>query len=291
MLKTIIFLLIFCFTSVVLFSNADVIDLESKYRLLNEKAERSIEANSQQDIISETRIIAPKVSNIHKDLRAALLSKSFTKLELQDVIVNKISRVGMLPSMVGYHDFPVAVGISVNEELIHNLPDETSIDPGSLVTIELGGSTYKAYASQTWSFLIPPVSDEKLRILNIANQALRNAVELVAPGVRTGDIGHVIQNTVEEAGYNVVREYCGYTMGKKRIMDPQITTYGRPNTGTALEKDQIINIHVLITDGSGDIRLHPNRWGVKINSGKLSVALSMMVLVTEDGHEVLTPEI
>ena len=264
------------------------IELVEKFGTLNSKAAKSIQNTELEEITEEAKNISPKVSEIHKKINLALSNGAYSKLQLQSLIVDQLTAENLLPSMAGYKGFPSAVAISLNKELIHNIPDKSKIKPGSIVTVEIGASSDKAYASQTWSYLVPPIDQERYELLNAATLALKNGVKKVTPGGKVGDIGNAIQQVIESKGYNIVREYCGYAMGKERIMSPQILGYGKPGTGPSIKSGQILNIHVMAIDGERNTKLHKNGWGVQAKIGENSVALSAMVLVTDTGYELLT---
>ncbi|MCJ8311461.1 MAG: M24 family metallopeptidase [Saccharospirillaceae bacterium] len=266
------------------------IQLIKKYGPQNSEAARSIKNTELKKIIEETRIISPKVSEIHKQINHSLSNQTYSKLKLQSFIVDKLTDNNLLPSMVGYKGFPSAVAISVNKELIHNIPDNSIIKAGSIVTVEIAASSKIAYASQTWSYLVPPIDPRRYDLLKTAKLALKNAITLVASGVQLGDIGNTIQQTIESKGYNVVREYCGFAMGTERIMEPQILGYGKIGTGEVIKSGQILNIQVMAIDGKRDIKLHKNGWGVTAIDANNSVVLSAMVLVTDTGYERLSQE-
>ena len=110
----------------------------------------------------------------------------------------------------------------------------------------------------------------------------------VKPGAKLGDIGYVIQNHAEKAGYSVVREYCGHGIGKVFHQDPQILHYGRPGTGESLEEGMTFTIEPMINAGKRDIRTMPDQWTVKTKDRSLSAQWEHTLLVTKDGVEILT---
>jgi methionyl aminopeptidase len=117
---------------------------------------------------------------------------------------------------------------------------------------------------------------------------LWKGITMVRPGARLGDIGHVIQQHAEAAGYSVVREYCGHGIGKNFHEDPQILHYGRPGTGLELKTGMIFTIEPLINAGKRDIRTMPDQWTVKTRDRSLSAQWEHTILVTETGYDVLT---
>jgi methionyl aminopeptidase len=259
-----------------------------KYRAKNQNASKLIKSAAPDDIIKESRRIAPLVSEVLQFAHSMILNEKITKLELQRHIIDNLDDHNLIPSMAGYNGFPAAIAISIDSELIHNIPDDTVILPSSLVTIEVGASSKKAFASQAWSFLKPPVDPNKKYLYRAAKLALLEALEQVKDGSRIGNIGNKIQTIVEERGYNVVREYCGYAMGAERILEPQILGYGNFDTGPIMRAGQILNIHVMANEGKRSVVAKSDGWGVKSKDGSNSVALSTMVLVKAASYELLS---
>lgn len=283
-------LLVSCLSGLVACSGPEVENAKivEKYASLNSSAAKQIKSTSYENIVKESKRISPKISEIHEAIGLNLINKPYSKLELQEFVVAQLEKEGILPSMAGFKGFPAAIAVSINDELIHNLPDDTQIQPGSLVTVEIGGATNKAYAYQSWTYLVPPSSPQHKGLLDSAKKALSNAVDAIVPGAKVGDIGHAIQTAIEADGYNVVREFCGYRMGEEMMMEPQILGYGVPNTGAVIKIGQILNIHVLAIDGGRGLKMRDNGWGVYTKDGVNSVALSAMVLVSDSGGELLT---
>lgn len=263
-------------------SNDEIVEI---YLQKNREAASSIEQKPQADIITETRKIAPMVSAI-LEKSWAILDGKLTKLDLQHFILNEIKKDGLLPAMVGYNGFPAAIPISLNHEIIHNIPDQSVIKPNSLTTIEVGVSTGKAYASQTWTHGL-----KDLRLRNACKHALKAGITQVAPSTPINQIGLAISETINSAGFSVVEDYCGYGMGKNRIQDPQILGYDgySSNKIPLMKAGDIYNIQVIANAGKKLTRLNmKNNWGVISKDRSQSAALSAMVLVTKDGAELLT---
>jgi methionyl aminopeptidase len=262
--------------------------LVDKYRKQNEDAAKLIKNIDIDEVINESRRIAPLVSEVLQSAQKAIFEEKLTKLELQTHVVKSLEDYNLIPSMAGYHGFPGAVAISIDNELIHNVPDKAVISPGSLVTVEVGASSNMAFASQAWSFLKPPIAENKHNLIRVAKSALNNALEQVKSGAHVGNIGNKIQTTIEGGGFSVVREYCGYAMGEERMLEPLILGYGKLNTGPIIHAGQILNIHVLANEGKRSVVIKGDGWGVKSTDGRNNVALSAMVLVKKESYELLS---
>jgi methionyl aminopeptidase len=113
-------------------------------------------------------------------------------------------------------------------------------------------------------------------------------IRMVRPGARLGDIGHAIQSHAERQGYSVVREFCGHGIGKKFHEEPQILHYGHPGTGLELKPGMIFTVEPMINAGRADIRQLADGWTIVTKDHSLSAQWEHTVLVTGDGHEVLT---
>lgn len=262
--------------------------LLSKYSQLNSKACAKIERAIYTDLLEETRRIAPIITRLHSQVPELLRRERITKRELQAAIIERLDEQKLYPSMAGYHGFPAPIAISVNDELIHNLPDDTIIPPGAIVTVEISASSMQAYAHQVWSFMNKPLDQTKQQLFDTAKKALTLAMKEVADKRHFSNISAVIQQTIESGGYQVVREYGGYVMGHQRIMEPPILCYGNAGSGPVMQTDQILNILVLATDGNNEVSLKNDGWGVITKDGCTSIALSAMVLVTKTGFELLS---
>jgi len=113
-------------------------------------------------------------------------------------------------------------------------------------------------------------------------------ISRIKPGAHLGDIGHVIQQHAEKAGYSVVREFCGHGIGKVFHEEPQVLHYGRPGTGIVLETGMIFTIEPMINAGKREIREMGDGWTIKTKDRSLSAQWEHMILVTDTGYEVLT---
>jgi methionyl aminopeptidase len=113
-------------------------------------------------------------------------------------------------------------------------------------------------------------------------------IDLVRPGVQLGDIGHVIQQHAETNGFTVVREYCGHGIGRGFHEDPQVLHYGRPGTGLAISEGMTFTIEPMVNAGKKETRLLNDQWTVVTRDRSLSAQWEHTILVTADGHEILT---
>ncbi len=195
---------------------------------------------------------------------------------------------GAVPAPLNYRGFPKSICTSVNHVVCHGIPGERKLKKGDIVNIDItvikdgwhGDTSRMFYAGE------PTVSGR--RVSEISHEAMRRAIEMVAPGVRLGDIGHLIQTYVEGEHCSVVREYCGHGIGLAFHEDPQVLHHGKPGTGMTLLPGMTFTIEPMVNAGKRHVRLLPDNWTVVTKDHSLSAQWEHTILVTEDGHEVLT---
>jgi methionyl aminopeptidase len=190
----------------------------------------------------------------------------------------------------GYPPFPGAICTSVNDVICHGIPDDKKIlKNGDAINLDITVITPEGYYGDTSRmFIVGEGTILAKRLAQVTYECMWKGITLVRPGARLGDIGHVIQQHAEAAGYSVVREYCGHGIGKNFHEDPQILHYGRPGTGLELKTGMIFTIEPMINAGKRDIRTMPDQWTVKTRDRSLSAQWEHTILVTETGYDVLT---
>ncbi|MHA6909540.1 type I methionyl aminopeptidase [Ralstonia pseudosolanacearum] len=190
----------------------------------------------------------------------------------------------------GYPPFPGAICTSVNDVICHGIPDDKKIlKNGDAINLDITVITPEGYYGDTSRmFIVGEGSILAKRLAQVTYECMWKGIAVVRPGARLGDIGHVIQQHAEAAGYSVVREYCGHGIGQVFHEDPQILHYGRPGTGLELKAGMIFTIEPMINAGKRDIRTMPDQWTVKTRDRSLSAQWEHTILVTETGYDVLT---
>ncbi|CBJ38657.1 methionine aminopeptidase [Ralstonia solanacearum CMR15] len=190
----------------------------------------------------------------------------------------------------GYPPFPGAICTSVNDVICHGIPDDKKVlKNGDAINLDITVITPEGYYGDTSRmFIVGEGSILAKRLAQVTYECMWKGIAVVRPGARLGDIGHVIQQHAEAAGYSVVREYCGHGIGQVFHEDPQILHYGRPGTGLELKAGMIFTIEPMINAGKRDIRTMPDQWTVKTRDRSLSAQWEHTILVTDTGYDVLT---
>lgn len=189
----------------------------------------------------------------------------------------------------GYPPFPKSICTSVNDVICHGIPGDRILKDGDAVNLDITVITQTGYFGDTSRmFLIGEPSILAKRLSQITYECMWLGIAQVKPGCTLGDIGHAIQSHAENAGYSVVREYCGHGIGQVFHDEPQIVHYGKPGLGERLHEGMTFTIEPMINAGKRDIRTMPDQWTVKTKDRSLSAQWEHTCLVTPTGVEVLT---
>jgi len=203
-----------------------------------------------------------------------------------DYIVNTQKAI---PAPLNYHGFPKSICTSLNHVICHGIPSDTKIlKKGDMLNIDITVIKDGYHGDTSMMFFIGEPAPALDRLARITQECLYLGIDMVKPGVRLGDIGHAIQQHAESNHYSVVREYCGHGIGKGFHEEPQVLHYGRPNTGVELQPGMIFTIEPMLNLGTRHNRLLNDGWTVVTKDRKASAQWEHTILVTEDGHDVLT---
>ncbi|RTZ58464.1 MAG: type I methionyl aminopeptidase [Gammaproteobacteria bacterium] len=202
-----------------------------------------------------------------------------------EFIVNDLKAV---PAPLDYHGFPKSICTSVNQQVCHGIPGEKTLKKGDIVNLDITVIQDGWHGDTSKMFFIGEPGIQARRLSRISYECLLMAIDMVKPGAQLGDIGHQIQSHAEAAGYSVVREYCGHGIGRKFHEDPQVLHYGQPHTGIELREGMTFTIEPMLNAGKKDIKVLPDKWTVVTRDRSLSAQWEHTILVTADGHEVLT---
>jgi methionyl aminopeptidase len=188
-----------------------------------------------------------------------------------------------------YNGFPKSVCTSVNNVICHGIPDNTVLNEGDIINVDVTPILDGYYADTSMTFFVGSPGKEAQKIVAIARECLRRGISAVKPGNRIGDIGYTIQQYAEAQGCSVVREYVGHGTGFEFHEPPQIPHYGKKGQGIPLIPGMVFTIEPMINLGKPNLHVLEDRWTVVTDDGSLSAQFEQTVLVTETGCEILTP--
>ena len=209
--------------------------------------------------------------------------------EIDDICHEYITKTqDAIPAPLNYHGFPKSICTSVNHQVCHGIPSEKRLKNGDIINIDITVIKDGYHGDTSKMFHIGEPSTKAARIARISHECLKIGIDLVKPGIHLGDIGYAIQKHAESNNCSVVREYCGHGIGQNFHEEPQVLHYGEKNTGVILEPGMIFTIEPMINLGKRHVKVLPDGWTVITKDRSLSAQWEHTILVTENGHEVLT---
>lgn len=239
--------------------------------------------------IEKMQKAADLLIQVHRALRNEVKAGVST-LELDRFVEKFITDRGGYPEQKGYQGFPYSICASVNDEICHGFPSERKLEDGDLLTIDMVVNVDDYLADSAWSYAVGELSPEAQKLMDVTRECLYKAIDIVKPGTRLGDIGHVIQTHAEANGFSVVRDFVGHGIGTNMHEDPQVLHYGRPNRGVRLEEGMVFTIEPMINGGDWPIAMDDNGWTARTRDGSLSCQYEHTLAVTKDGVIVLTEQ-
>ena len=220
-----------------------------------------------------------------------LVQPGISTLELDSFVERMIRLEGATPAFKGYCGFPGSICASVNEQIVHGIPNKRVIlKEGDILSIDTGAVIDGWVGDNAWTYPVGNVSAEKKRLLEIGEECMWAGLNAACVGNRLGDIGHAVQEIAEGAGYGVVRDYVGHGIGHNMHEDPNVPNYGKKHTGTKLEAGMVLAIEPMINMGTEETVLMSDGWLVCTADGLPSVHFEKTVAITPDGPVILTTE-
>ena len=192
------------------------------------------------------------------------------------------------PAPLNYRGFPKSICTSLNHQVCHGIPSGRRLKKGDMLNIDITVIKDGYHGDTSKMFFVGEPSIRAKRLVQVTREALLRGIAQVRPGAQLGDIGHAIQAHAESHRYSVVREYCGHGIGRAFHEDPQVLHYGEPGTGLMLQEGMCFTIEPMINAGRPGIKLLSDGWTVVTRDRSLSAQWEHTILVTAQGHEVLT---
>ena len=211
-----------------------------------------------------------------------------TTEEIDRIIRRYIESQGATPSFLGYGGYPASACISVNETVIHGIPDKRVIKAGDIVSVDVGAHFNGYHGDNAATFAAGAISPEAQELLDATRESLYEGIAQAVAGNRIGDIGAAVQRYVEMRGYSVVRQFVGHGVGTNLHEDPSVPNFGTPGRGPRLLPGMTLAIEPMINMGGPEVRILKDGWTTVTTDGKLSAHFEHTVAITKDGPVILT---
>lgn len=210
-----------------------------------------------------------------------------TTRDLDRFAETEIRLQGGVPAFLHYKGYPATLCTSVNDVIVHGIPNDEPLREGDIVGIDCGVLYQGYYGDAARTFAAGEVRAEARRLLDVTRSALLLAVEQVNPDGRLSDIGSAIQRHVETAGFSVVREFVGHGIGTALHEDPQVPNFGSPGKGIRLRPGLVLAIEPMVNAGEAAVSVDADGWTARTADGSLSAHFEYSVAVTTEGPRVL----
>lgn len=211
-----------------------------------------------------------------------------TTKQIDKIIHDYIHSKNAKPSFLGYGGFPASACISVNEQVIHGIPDDRVILEGDIVSIDVGAYYKGFHGDNAATFPAGKISDKAQHLLDITKESLYKGIEKFQIGNRIGDISFEIQNHCEKAGFGVVRKFVGHGVGKSLHESPEVPNIGKPGRGIRLCAGMTLAIEPMINAGMQDVKILDDGWCVVTLDNSLSAHFEHTVALIDNGPVILT---
>ena len=206
-----------------------------------------------------------------------------------DALAKKfLASAGAKSPFLGHHGFPNYITVSVNEAVVHGIPNAVPFKEGDIASIDVGTILNGFIGDNAWTYPIGEVSAKAQRLMRISEESLFKGIAEAKVGNRTGDIGWAIQNHCESHGYSLVRELCGHGVGRKMWEEPQVPNYGQRGQGVLLRPGMTIAIEPMVNEGARGVRQLSDNWTYVTADGSLSAHYEHTIVILSDGPEILT---
>lgn len=219
---------------------------------------------------------------------AKLIRPGVKTIELDKIAEEFIRDHGAVPGFKGYGGFPNTLCISVNEQVVHGIPNKKELKDGDIVSIDCGTIMNEFYGDSAYTFAVGEVDKEILLLLERTKESLYKGIEMAVSGKRIGDIGYEIQAYTEQFGYGVVRDLVGHGLGRNLHEKPEVPNYGKRGTGVKLKEGMVLAIEPMINLGTKDIIQEKDGWTIRTADRKPSAHFEHDVAIRKGKAEILS---
>lgn len=229
------------------------------------------------------RLVGMTLGELSKHIKPGI-----TTLELDRIAEEFIRDHGAIPTFLGYGGFPNSICASVNENVVHGIPNNKPLQEGDVVSIDCGTKKNGYCGDSAYTFCVGEVDEKVKKLLQVTKEALYKGIEQAREDKRIGDISSTIQTYCEKNGYTVVRELVGHGIGRNMHEAPEVPNYGRPGTGPLLKNGMCIAIEPMINLGSKNVVFEKDGWTVRTKDRKPSAHFEHTIAIRNGKADILS---
>ena len=223
-----------------------------------------------------------------RKLAGSMVRPGVSTLEIDREVRKFIESHGAKPSFLGYGGFPASTCISVNEVVIHGIPDHRKLKEGDIVSVDVGAYLNGFHGDCAATYPCGQVSEEAQKLIDVTRQSFFEGIRFAKVGQRVSDIGHAVQKYVEGFGYGVVRDFVGHGVGREMHEAPEVPNFGAAGHGARFQPGMAIAVEPMVCAGDWRVRVLPDKWTTVSADGSLTAHYENTILITDGEPELLT---
>ena len=228
-------------------------------------------------------IVRDCLAFVGERIRAGMTTK-----EVDTLVYDFITGSGATPSCLGYYGYPASACVSVNETVVHGIPDGRVLEEGDIVSVDLCAKKNGFHGDGARTFRIGKVSPSLDKLIRVTEECFFKGIEGLKAGTPLYDISYKVQQHAESNGFSVIRAYTGHGIGREMHEDPSVPNYGRKGTGPRLQAGTVICVEPMIAAGGWRVKVLDDGWTAVTTDGKCAAHYENTLVVREDGVEILT---
>ena len=217
-----------------------------------------------------------------------IIKPGITTKEISDFAEKFILSHGGKPSFKNYRGFPAAACVSVNDVVVHGIPNKLRLQEGDIVSVDIGVLKNGFHGDAARTFAVGDISDEAKKLIDVTRECFFKGIEKAIPGNRLGDISNTIQTLAEGNGYGVVRSLVGHGIGRELHEDPDVPNFGTAGKGLRLRSGMTLAIEPMINLGTYKVYQEEDGWTIRTADNKISAHYENTIAILDEGVEILT---
>lgn len=227
------------------------------------------------------------VALVHQRL-AKVIVPGITTKQINEICEEVIYANGATPSFLNLYGFPASVCTSINEVVVHGIPDNTVLKNGDIISVDVGACVHGYHGDSAWTYAVGTIDEKAMRLMDVCEQSLYAGLEQVKPGNRVSDISYAIQTYLESNGCSTPRDYTGHGIGSTVHEDPAVPNFGNPGRGPRLKKGMALAIEPMAHLGAKETQTLQDGWTVVTRDRSIAAHFEHTVIITDDGYEITT---
>ncbi|MBQ6903049.1 MAG: type I methionyl aminopeptidase [Lachnospiraceae bacterium] len=231
---------------------------------------------------------ACKITAAARALAGEMVRPGVSTLEIDKAVHDFIIKHGAKPSFLGYGGFPASACISVNDVVIHGIPDHRKLKEGDIVSVDVGANWKGFHGDCAATFACGEITPFAQKLIDVTRQSFYEGIKFARQGYRISDIGHAVQTYVESNGFSVVRSFVGHGVGANLHEEPEVPKYGSPGRGPRILRGMTIAVEPMVTAGTYEVNVLRDKWTTVTADGSLAAHYENTVLITDGEPEILT---